>query len=34
MVFVMGPPGPQRMWAPGPILRPSQLNGPGWGVFF
>jgi len=34
LVFVTGPSGPRKTWAPGPIPRPDPLNGPRRGVFF
>ena len=34
LVFVTGPPGPQKQQAPGPVPRSAPLNGPGRGVFF
>ena len=33
LVFVTGPPGPQKRRAPDPVPRPAPLDGPGRDVF-
>src|SRR5437868_15540331 len=33
VAFVMGPPGPRKSLAPGPVPRPGPLTGQGWGPF-